>query len=236
MKHLKTYEGLFDLFSKKKNQKDICKKWGITNYTPNNDGSIDVDGNVNLETRGLKELPLKFGKVTGYFYCHSNQLTTLEGGPSEVGGYFDCGNNQLTTLEGAPREVGGDFNCYNNQLTTLEGAPREVVGSFNCSYNQLTTLEGGPRSVGGDFNCYNNQLTTLEGSPRSVGGYFSCYNNPIHSVYILFPDHKSFMDSLDYNYLRGSDIVKFRFKEACEEAGIKVPKSINGYKYIYIQI
>ena len=183
MKHLKLFENFEDIES-------ICKKFGITNYTINVDGSIDVNGNVYLNRNGLAKLPLKFGRVTGNFYCYDNKLTTLEGSPREVGGAFDCHNNQLTTLEGGPREVGVGFYCSNNKLTTLEGGPREVGGNFGCN------------------------------------------DNPIYSVYKLFPDHKTFMDSLDYNYLRGADIVKVRFQEALDELGIKMPNKINGYRYI----
>ena len=204
MKHLKLFENFEDIES-------ICKKFGITNYTINVDGSIDVNGNVYLNRNGLAKLPLKFGRVTGNFYCY---------------------DNKLTTLEGSPREVGGAFDCHNNQLTTLEGGPREVGGAFYCSYNQLTTLEGSPREVGGNFGCGDNQLTTLEGGPREVGGNFNCNDNPIYSVYQLFPDYTSFVDSLDYNYLRGTDIVKVRFQEALDELGIKMPNKINGYNWI----
>jgi hypothetical protein len=130
-----------------------------------------------------------------------------------------------------PREVGGGFYCIGNQLTTLEGGPREVDGNFNCGGNQLITLEGSPRSVSEYFDCSYNQLTTLEGGPREVGD-FDCGDNPIYSVYKLFPDHKSYMDSLDYSYLRGKDIVKSRFKEALDEVGMKLPKKIEGYNYI----
>ncbi len=223
MKHLKLFEAFEDIDS-------ICKKFGITNYTINSDGLVDVDGDVYLYNKGLTKLPLKFGKVTGHFNCYNNQLTTLEGSPREVGGFY-CSYNQLTTLEGGPREVGGYFDCYNNQLTTLEGSPREVGGYFNCRNNKLTTLEGAPREVGGGFYCNNNQLITLEGGPREVGDFY-CNNNPIYSVYKLFPDHKSYMDSLDYSYLRGKDIVKSRFKEALDEAGIEIPEKIKGYNYI----
>ena len=44
----------------------ICKKYGITNYTINGDGSIDVNGNVNLIGYGLTELPLRFNRVGGF--------------------------------------------------------------------------------------------------------------------------------------------------------------------------
>jgi len=40
------------------------------------------------------------------------------------------------------------------------------------------------------------------------------------------------MDSLDYNYLRGTDVVKSRFEEALVEIGKKMPEKIKGYNYI----
>jgi hypothetical protein len=160
----------------------ICKMYGIRNYAINTDGTVDVDGDVDLRNRSLKELPLKFGRITVSFDCSGNQLTTLEGAPKEVGGGFDCSNNKLTTLEGAPKEVGGGFYCSNNKLTTLEGAPKEVGGGFYCHNNQLTTLEGAPREVGGGFDCGRNQLTTLEGSPKKVGGCFICSYNQLTTL------------------------------------------------------
>ena len=74
----------------------ICGKYNIKNYTINSDGSIDVEGNVNLYNTNLTKIPLKFNKVSGYFDISSNKLTSLEGSPREVYSYFDCSNNFLT--------------------------------------------------------------------------------------------------------------------------------------------
>jgi hypothetical protein len=71
----------------------ICSEYKITNYTINEDGTIDVNGDVNLSYKGLTELPLEFRNVTGNFSCHSNLLTSLEGCPKSVGGDFYCDNN-----------------------------------------------------------------------------------------------------------------------------------------------
>ena len=108
---------------------NICKEYNITNYTINRDGSIDVDGGVDLSYMDLTEIPLKFNKVSGSFYCHDNQLKSLVGGPKEVGRNFDCYNNHLTSLERSPIELGGSFYCYKNQLTSLEG--------YNGEYDKL---------------------------------------------------------------------------------------------------
>jgi hypothetical protein len=69
------------LFESFKNIEDICDEYNITNYTINPDGTIDVEGNVDLRAKKLTKLPLKFGRVIGSFYCDNNQLISLEGSP-----------------------------------------------------------------------------------------------------------------------------------------------------------
>ena len=160
----------------------ICSKFDITNYTINDNYSVDVDGNISFYLSGLSKLPFKFNVVSGYFDCSKNKLTTLEGSPKKVGGSFWCHHNQLTTLEGGPTYVGSEFDCSHNKLITLEGSPKKVVGHFRCSENKLTTLKGGPKSVGGNFSCTGNQLTTLEGSPKKVGGSFYCLFNKLTTL------------------------------------------------------
>lgn len=98
-----------DVYLKYPELTKICKEYGITNYTINPDGTVDVSGNVNLQDRGLTKLPIKFGRVSGNFSCSDNQLTSLDGSPTTVGGHFYCSNNLLTSLEGGPKEVGGAF-------------------------------------------------------------------------------------------------------------------------------
>ena len=113
----------------------ICKKYNINNYTVNDDGSIDVNGDVFLYNKGLTELPLVFNKVTGYFNCGGNKLTTLKGCPRWVGSSFTCYNNRLTSLEFSPDYVGGWFDCYDNQLTD-NYCETEILGDFITSLKQ----------------------------------------------------------------------------------------------------
>jgi len=97
----------------------ICTKYGIDNYTINSDGTVDVDNDVNLSSKKLTKLPLKFGKVSGNFYCNDNKLETLEGCPHSVGGNFNCQSNILTTLKGCPKSVTGYFSFYKNYIKDL---------------------------------------------------------------------------------------------------------------------
>ena len=72
-------------------QRKPLQKFKITN-----EGKIDVKGNVEIYKLNTTEIPVKFGKVSGYFYCSYNNLTTLKNCPDSVGGGFWISNNNLT--------------------------------------------------------------------------------------------------------------------------------------------
>ena len=97
--------------------KSWCEEMGIQKYTKkytiNSQGEIDVDGNVNLIYKDFKELPYKFGTVTGYFNIGDNKnLISLKNCPDYVGNSFGCDRcSKLDSLKGCPKEVGGEFYC-----------------------------------------------------------------------------------------------------------------------------
>jgi hypothetical protein len=110
---------------------DECTKgtWSL-----NAEGLVDMKGDFNCSNKRLSDFKgVRFGKVSGYFWCSYNNLTSLVGAPREVGLVFWCNNNSLTSLEGAPLEVDGHFECENNPLKTLAGAPQKIRGSFKFS-------------------------------------------------------------------------------------------------------
>ena len=113
----------------------ICEKYNIKNYTINDDGTIDVNGNVNLCNIKLTEIPLTFNKVSGDFDCGVNKLTSLKGSPRWIGGGFYCDQNKLTSLEFSPDYVGGSFWCSNNQLTD-NYCDVEIGGYFHTTLEQ----------------------------------------------------------------------------------------------------
>ena len=187
---------------------DLCAQYNIKNYSINEDGSIDVDGSVDLSNLKLSKIPIKFGRVSDHFYCYSNQLANLEGAPSYVGGDFYCGFNNLSSL----------------------GAPNHVGGGFYCQYNQLASLEGAPSYVGGDFFCYNNQLASLEGAPSYVGGGFDFENNPIEEIYCLFDTSKCVDPINEYDVIQGNEVILSRLEEVYYELVMRIPSKFD-FKY-----
>ena len=134
MKYLK----LFENYQSESEVAEICEKFRIKNWSLV-DGLVNVDGDVSLTLSKITNIPLKFGTVTGNFFCSSNYLSSLEGCPNRVGGEFDCKFNEITSLEGCPKSVGGDFYCYDNNI-------REFTGI---------------KYIGGDLICYNNPIGNI---------------------------------------------------------------------------
>jgi hypothetical protein len=177
----------YDKFINESNEDihSICKKYGIEKYTINEDGSIDVDGNVYLTSKHLNELPLKFRNVSGH---------------------FNCSNNELTSLEGSPKEIGGVFDCCHNQLTSLEGSPIKVVGGiFYCNSNKLTSLEGITQMRSGHIECHSNNLRDVKGIKEGWRGYLEIEYNPVYKIFKLFPHYR--YDEV-VEYLNEYDVIR----------------------------
>ncbi len=96
----------------------ICEKYNIKNYIINPDGSIDVEGDVVILIF-INELPIKFNKVSGNFYCSYNNLSTLKNFPNEVCGETFLYGNPLKSLDG----YNGDYDklyCDNKDYLILK--------------------------------------------------------------------------------------------------------------------
>ena len=117
MKYLKLYESFDDIYQ-------ICRKYDLDRYTINQDGSVDVNGDVDLSNYNLKKIPLMFNKVSGHFTMFDNKISSLKGSPKEI--------------------IGGDFTTTYNNLTTLEYGPKIVSGVYRCKFNKLVNLHGFP--------------------------------------------------------------------------------------------
>ena len=193
----------------------ICKKFGIKNYTINEDSTIDVDGDVDLDRNRLTKLPLKFRNVSGDFSCF----------------------NQLTSLSGAPLSVGRDFSCNLNKLISLEGSPLSVGGNFYCDNNQLKSLSGISGRISGGIYCQNNQLRDVKGVKDGWLGEFNVYGNPVHEIFKLFPKDKwdEVIEILnEYEVIRdnGNLVILQRLEQVFLDIGLEVPEieEIKGYK------
>lgn len=125
-------------------------------YSINNDGSVDVYGNVNISDRGLENIPIVYSYVQGNFVCSNNKIASLKGAPQKVDGDFICRKNRLTDLQGGPEIVHGNYECSDNDITNLLGAPKRIDKLFSCRNNKLTHLKNLPSFIAGDVDLSKN--------------------------------------------------------------------------------
>jgi len=203
-----------------RNLKFLCEKYQIENYTINNDGSIDVNGDVDISFKDLERIPINFRNVTGEFHCDNNKLTTLEGSPIHVGKGFNCSSDNKTS----------------NRLKNLIGAPEYVGGDFDCAYSGIKSLVGSPKYVGGVFYCDSNELSNFEGLENSkLIGKFLCVGNRIQELYNLFNDKECIEFINDFDVIQDDKIILDRLKEVYFALGLEVPRQIiinNAYEII----
>lgn len=149
MKHIKLFENF-------RSFEDELKEYEIKKYKFNDDGSIDVDGDVYMSSKELDYIPIKFGRVSGNFICTFNKLKSLKWCPYYVGGNFSCTGNKLKDLTDGPEEVGGNYWCDKNNLESLKGLAFEIGRNLVCRDNpnlrQLETLS----NITGKILCSRN--------------------------------------------------------------------------------
>jgi len=78
----------------------VCKgKW-----TLNENGEVDVDGNVDIiQYKTLSKIPVKFGEVSGWFDCQETPLTTLENFPDIIGINLNIINTKIKSFDYFPK-------------------------------------------------------------------------------------------------------------------------------------
>lgn len=166
--------------------KNLISQWlekmNITNYTINEDLTVDVNSFVYLSNQNLKSIPIQFRVVEGDFDCSQNELTSLLGSPIKVAGDFNCSENKLKTLKHSPKEVGLDFVCLKNELITLNGFNCMSIKNFYCSENQLTDLQYGPKIITGVCDYSYNLINTLKYAPELVKNQLRLLGNQIDKI------------------------------------------------------
>jgi hypothetical protein len=86
------------------------------------EGNFSVCGDPTVpRTMNLRSLENFPEIVTGNFNIKLNpNLTSLVGGPTEVGGYYNCAHCGLTTLNGIASNIGYYIAAYKNPLENID--------------------------------------------------------------------------------------------------------------------
>ena len=143
------------------------------NAAVRDDGIVDVDGSVRMISGASTSIPVKFGRVTGQFYCSYTSITSLEGCPDWVGGIFACGVTHITSLQGSPRYVGGQMFCNDTAIENLQGGPEFIGGGiifFTTPFSHKF------------YNDPDTQLAAVQQYPQMLYSLLHYNHNPSQSV------------------------------------------------------
>lgn len=181
------------LAEKKKPIDKWLDKMMINYYTINDDLTIDVDGSVDLNGKGLDQLPYKFGHITEYFTCERNFLSNMVNMPNTVGKDLYMDSNALTTLIGIPKVKGGTISFKHNELTSLEGLDPDFRGTINCRNNKLKNLDYLPNELESlvcEDNSFEFSGQIITGMPR-IKTHLVC-NGELFRL-LLLPENRHWM-------------------------------------------
>ena len=152
----------------------LCKTFNIEKYIINDDYTIDVYQDVDLQNNSLVQIRIPFNNIYGNFRCSKNKLTSLINSPKYVSGSFDCSYNELTSLNGSPKHIDGSFLCIFNNIKSLKYGPEIVGGSYLCGGNEITSLEFLPEKLT-YLNASSNNLTNLKYISKNISGPIYIY-------------------------------------------------------------
>jgi len=139
MKYIRNYKVFENNTNLTDDQKDFLDNCAGTRWKVNPDtGLIDVRGDFDCSDINLDDLKgLRFGNVSGDFFCENNHLKTLDGSPRKIGGSFWFQRNPLISLEGAPLEVERHFIFYNYFTKYNLNAFLEEIKKDRPGYTEL---------------------------------------------------------------------------------------------------
>lgn len=115
----------------------------VTQFTFNEDKSVSITQDVDFTQFDYEKIPMKIRNVEGDMLL-AGHVKTLQNCPDVVSGDFECVHTVITSLVGGPKEVGGDYVIRANEsLTSIEGAPTKVGGDFDAKEcRRLVSLKG----------------------------------------------------------------------------------------------
>ena len=179
------------------NTRDGIEKWlslyDIKNYVINADLTVDVNGYVYLDDKKLKEIPIKFNKVTEDFNCSHNYLQSLAFHPEYVGGNFNCRHTDLSQeylitfdFSFVRGEVNTDYfdvdDKWNNE--NFDFNSKEGIKSWlfkhrieNYTINDDLTID-----VNGNVYLTDRRLKEIPFKFNKIYGRFDCNSNKLESL------------------------------------------------------
>lgn len=120
----------------------FCKDYGLSNWSVDDNGVIDIQGKLNLSHANLTEIPVPFGTVSDYVDFSFNKLSSFKNFPKKIGGNkLQLKANNFESLVGLKDiEFVGSIYLHENPIKSFQGFPSHYYGdTLTLSDCGLTT-------------------------------------------------------------------------------------------------
>lgn len=117
----------------------LCRIWGIENWELNSDGTIDINGDLNLSGRRLNEFPIKIRIIRGSLNVSHNYFKNLKGFPTCITGNLNVSFNKLKTLEGKPKYIDGYISLEGNDR--LKSTLNDYIVEPSINFEPIKSAE-----------------------------------------------------------------------------------------------
>lgn len=106
------------------------------------DGLVNVFGHAKMvkSEYNMPKIPVKFGSITGDFWCREQSILSLEGAPHFVGREFDCSNSAITSLKFSPKSVDYSYICYGVLMNSFDGISETIEHMILITYKEHLPL------------------------------------------------------------------------------------------------
>jgi hypothetical protein len=158
----------------------------MPNVHRNDDGSLDLYGNLNIVNNNklIKELEqanVEIQNMYGSFVIHKCEIESLSFMPKRIHGKVEIVQCILDALDGFSHEVNGPINLSHNNLKSLKGICEVVRGDLILNHNHLENLEFLPKQIFGTLNIQYNKITDLT-SDSLITSFVQAKENPFRSI------------------------------------------------------
>ncbi|MDO8581575.1 MAG: hypothetical protein Q7S16_01775 [bacterium] len=196
--------------------------WALETFTIHTDGTLTVEGDLDLTHLPVTHLPKGLREVGGILGLGMTKIISIEGFPEKVGGDVDLTGVQIISLKGFPQTIGGNIFLADTRIKSLHGLPKKIEKDLHLSRTDIASLRGLPQNIGGSL--YLDGVTTLmslDGLPERIPGDLSLYWSLVSSLHGL---SKEIGGDLD---LRGTSITSLD--------GLPLPENIGGKVLLFTQ-
>ncbi len=142
---------------------------------------------VNLSSKKLKKMPIKFHHVNGNIFAQENQLSTLDFLPAHMYGSLFLNHNQIKGIDYFCKNFTGNLHLSNNPLESLENLDDAEIHTLALNHTKIKSFKGMPKNLKMNLFLRNTAIEDFDPFfPLNAKGVINLEETPMMNKYCHF--------------------------------------------------